>query len=266
MSELTQDNFLSLTGAYVLNALTPEEVEAFEAKLESSEQARDEVTELADTAVLLGLAVAPVAPSAALKSNLMAQLDSTPQKAEKASESVVKPAEVVDIASALNSSSKAVRKAQARWFKKPLLAAASIAVAASFVVVGITGQNNGTAGIQNQADNLASISQSADTQKTVSSIAGGGTATVMWSDKADSSAVFVKDVPTLTDNKDYQLWYINKDGSARSAGILSKNSIQHGWQVLSGKLDEGDVVGVTVEPQGGSQQPTTKPIVTVQTA
>jgi anti-sigma-K factor RskA len=67
------------SGAYVLNALDQAESAAFEAHLAESETTRDEVTELSDAAVLLGLAATPVQPSPQLKSNLMALLGSTPQ-------------------------------------------------------------------------------------------------------------------------------------------------------------------------------------------
>ncbi len=45
----------------------------FETQLAESEELRNEVTELTDTAVLLGLAADPVTPSPALKQNIMAQ-------------------------------------------------------------------------------------------------------------------------------------------------------------------------------------------------
>jgi anti-sigma-K factor RskA len=35
------------------------------------------------------------------------------------------------------------------------------------------------------------------------------------------------------------------------------------WRVLTGEMAAGDAVGVTVEPQGGSNQPTTTPIVDI---
>ena len=47
------DDVATLSGAYALNALSAEERAAFEAHLGESESLRHEVTELADTAVLL---------------------------------------------------------------------------------------------------------------------------------------------------------------------------------------------------------------------
>jgi hypothetical protein len=35
------------------------------------------------------------------------------------------------------------------------------------------------------------------------------------------------------------------------------------WRILKGRFTPGDTVGVTVEPAGGSKQPTTAPIMTM---
>lgn len=80
MSDRTQRSDLTTSsGAYVLNSLDPHEQHEFEAQLAESEELRNEVTELTDTAVLLGMAVAPVAPSPELRDSIMSRLASTPQ-------------------------------------------------------------------------------------------------------------------------------------------------------------------------------------------
>lgn len=65
----------------------------------------------------------------------------------------------------------------------------------------------------------------------------------------------------LPSGKTYQLWYIN-GSSIKSAGTVQATS-NDVTQVLQGDLKQGDTVGVTVEPAGGSRQPTTKPIVAI---
>src|SRR3954467_15158878 len=67
------------SGAYVLHALNDAENARFEAELAGSEEARAEVTELADTAVELGLSIPPVEPPAALRARILDQLATTPQ-------------------------------------------------------------------------------------------------------------------------------------------------------------------------------------------
>jgi anti-sigma-K factor RskA len=79
MSDNDKQNPADLSGAYALNALSPEEAAEFEEFLATSEEARIEAAELGDTAVALGISTAPVQPSPSLKASLMAQLASTPQ-------------------------------------------------------------------------------------------------------------------------------------------------------------------------------------------
>lgn len=255
---MTDDNFMSLTGAYVLNALDEDERKAFEAKLATSEEARSEVTELSDTASLLGLSVQPVAPSDALKSSLMARIASTPQLA---AEEVNVEAEVAPEPTPVASLTKAEMKAQRRWFQRPLVASLSVAAAGMVVLAGVSGGLiSGAETTQVQADGLAAISEASDAQKTVADFGDTGTATVMWSEQENASAVFVHDVPALNPDQSYELWYINDSGEARSAGLLSSDSVDRGWHVLEGQMSDSERVGITVEPKGGSEQPTTDPV------
>jgi hypothetical protein len=38
------------------------------------------------------------------------------------------------------------------------------------------------------------------------------------------------------------------------------------WRVLDGAMHGGDSIGLTVEPEGGSQTPSTKPVVQIVSA
>ena len=297
-----------LAGAYALHALDEHDTATFEAHLADSERARIEAAELNDTAVALGLAVAPVQPSAALKANLMSMLASTPQLAPRPSaagpattdavasvsettpdvppvttgtaQSGVTPATPsssgtapVDAAGTGGSvtvpSSRhrpsATERAEARWFKRParyMLAAA--AAAALFVGGSVFGQTlNNSQFESQQAAGLAQINAADDSQRAATTTADGHEATLVWSNKLGISAVLVDDLPVLPSDQDYQLWYINGEGMA-SAGTFESNGGGTAWRVLDGTMHAGDQVGVTVEPNGGSDQPTTAPIVAFQ--
>ncbi|HPU03338.1 MAG TPA: anti-sigma factor, partial [Rhodoglobus sp.] len=77
---MTSDKELgNLSGSYALNGLDAADLAEFETHLQQSHATRDEVTELTDTAVLLGLATRPVQPSTGLKASIMDQLDAHPQ-------------------------------------------------------------------------------------------------------------------------------------------------------------------------------------------
>jgi len=275
------DDLATLSGAYALNALSAEEREAFEAHLGESESLRHEVTELADTAVLLGRAITPVAPPAELKASIMSLIASTPQlptaprlvavETDATRSPVASAAPGVSAASFAEPTDGATpseRKAQARWFTKPVMAIVAAAAAIGIIVGGGVLVNTvGDSQEQNQAaDRLAAINAASDMQQAVSEVAGGGTATLVWSNELQSSAMIVDGLATLPEGKVYELWYIDTSSQARPAGTFGVDSDGKTWRVLDGEMQAGDTVGVTVEPSGGSKAPTTTPIVAITSA
>jgi len=295
------ENPADLAGAYALNALSADEAAAYERYLARSEQARIEAAELSDTAVALGLAVAPVQPSSALKANLMAQIASTPQlapltaPATSAADKPVAPVTpagpatptdappaAIPIGSAPGAaavpptaagsgsagSGSAAERAQRRWFQRPagylVAAAAAVALFAGGTFAGqaIYGDPSREFA-QEQAAGLAEINAASDTQRASTQTADGQDATLVWSGDLGLSAIIVDDLPALGDDKDYQLWYIGAAGPV-SAGTFDSDGSGTVWRVLDGTMTAGDTVGVTVEPKGGSEQPTTDPIVAIQ--
>jgi anti-sigma-K factor RskA len=310
-NENTQ-NPADLAGAYALDALTPAEAAEFEAFLEGSEEARVEAAELSDTAVALGLATAPVQPSAALKANLMAQLASTPQlpplprpsEATGADDARFRPATglsapdasapdapVTDApsvpapptsdgapgvpvaggggapgAGATSASMGSVeQRARVRWFQRPAVIATSAAAAVALFFGGLlVGQAiDSNRFEQEQATALAEINAAADAQRASTVTSDGQPATLVWSGELGLSALLIEDLPPLPAGKDYQLWYMN-EGGAFSAGTFDSSGEGTVWRVLEGTMKAGDQVGVTVEPDGGSDEPTTDPIVAIQ--
>jgi anti-sigma-K factor RskA len=260
------------SGAYVLNALDKNEREDFEAFMAESPELRNEVTELTDTSVLLGLAVEPVTPSADLKANIMSMLASTPQLPREVApvrtlhavpsvqDAQAQPNEQpADYPSELNG------KARARWFNRPVVALVSAAAAVAIIIGGggvLVNSINDNGRISQQASALASINAAPDVQRSVATVSTGGKATLVWSEKVGKSALLTTGLDALPSGKTYELWYIDSSGKPTSAGLLDGSS----WKVLSGTMSAGDTIGVTVEPAGGSDAPTTKPIVAIATA
>jgi len=252
---VTSDKELgNLSGSYALNGLDAADLAEFEAHLQQSHATRDEVTELTDTAVLLGLAVEPVQPSAGLKASIMDQLDAHPQLP-------------VAAASSAAFESPAGRKAQARWFTRPVTALAAVAAAIALFVGGgvITTSLAQNSFAQQQADQLAAINSADDAQRASVDLADGGTATLVWSNTLLSSALIVDGLAPLPADRTYELWYIN-DAGARPAGTFGVAGSGSTWRVLDGTMKAGDTVGVTVEPRGGSDAPTTDPVVVISSA
>jgi len=299
------ENPADLAGAYALDALSAAEAAEYERYLARSEQARIEAAELSDTAVALGLAVAPVQPSSALKANLMAQIASTPQLAplpaparpvEPVESGADAPPAAIPIGSASSRSTgpsaesvpgaasapdapaaspgsagapdSAAERAQRRWFQRPagylVAAAAAVALFVGGTLAGQAIYGDPTRDFaQNQAASLAEINAAADTQRASTQTADGHEATLVWSGDLGLSAIIVDDLPALGDDQDYQLWYIGAAGPV-PAGTFDSDGSGTVWRVLDGTMTAGDTVGVTVEPKGGSDKPTTDPIVAIQ--
>jgi anti-sigma-K factor RskA len=259
------------SGSYVLNAMDETERTEFGAQLAESEELRNEVTELTDTAVLLGMAVEPVTPSPALKQNIMARLSQTPQLEReevapvRALRAVPQPvAEPAHVATPLTRTS---HKAQVRWYQRPVLGLVAAAAAVVLIAGGVVGTTlaiNG-AHTSQQADALATINTASDVQRAEASVSTGGKVTLVWSLSQRKSAVIGTGLAVLPSGKTYELWYINTSGKATPAGLFESNG-KNTLQVLSGKMSQGDTVGVTVEPSGGSKAPTTKPVVAIASA
>ncbi len=252
-----RDEVQTSAGAYALNALSPAERDEFEVEMAGSEQLRGEVTELMDTAVELGLSVAPVDPPASLRANLLAAIESTPQLP-----SVVEPTSVVEPVE-----TRAELKARARW-SSPLARLGAVAAAVALIAgLGFTVR----AGVQAQSD-MATASQineiqaADDYQRSVVNLDGGGTATVVWASSLERSALIVDGLTGLPAGSTYELWYMDAAGAATPAGTFSVNDKGSRSIVLTGVMHLGDTIGLTVEPSGGSDEPTSAPIIAVVTA
>ena len=87
----------------------------------------------------------------------------------------------------------------------------------------------------------------------------GGEATVVLSADRHELAVVTTGLPALPPGKVYQLWLIGKPKTV-SAGLLPAAKNGQTPAVLATGVVKGDTLGLTVEPAGGSAQPTTTPI------
>ena len=269
-----RDELPLLTGAYALHTLSDSERVELEVLLAESEELRTEVTGLTETAVLLGLSATPVTPTPELKAGIMAMLATTPQlgpleeqlpaeqiarEADAATDDSHTQAAISSIATASHHSHRATTKANARWFRRPAGVMLAAAAAVALVVGGVGGALIGI----NQPGQLDQLLASSDRQISASAVDGGGRATLIWSEDLGSSAVLLDGLPTLPDGQVYQFWYL--DGSdAASAGLL--DDADAGVKTLASDPGAGVSVAISVEPAGGSDSPTTTPIVVIDQA
>ncbi|TFC60520.1 hypothetical protein E3O62_07465 [Cryobacterium sp. TMT2-15-1] len=266
----TAQNPGELAGAYALHALGAEEAAVYEEHLKASEPARIEAAELSDTAVALGLAAAPVQPSAGLRASLMAKLAATPQLAPRPAGQTAPATPAPRVPAPIQGATaagSATERARLRWFQRPVgvlaAAAAAVALFAGGTFVGQSLESDQFE--QDQAAGLVQITAAADIQRASATTADGQEATLVWSEESGLSALLVDDLPDLPSDRDYQLWYIGGSGAV-PAGIFDSSGTGTVWRVLDGSLTAGDTIGVTVEPKGGSEQPTSDPILAIQSS
>lgn len=290
--------FRGLAAAYALDALDIEERAAFEHALAESPELRDEIGAYAESAAHLAEQVEPTAPPPSLRDRLMARIDATPQIAPDAAAPVpaaevpgspalapatvpASPAPPTPAAASPAASpaaeaptspgpaaetprpGAAETAARRRWFQRPgaiIAAAAAAVVLIAGVVVGVGWPGPNGWGAQRE---MAQIAAAPDAQSQTHEVEGGGEITLVSSAEQARSAVVVEGLPELGADQTYELWYID-DAGAAPAGTFDVRG-EETWRILDGEFSPGVVVGVTVEPAGGSPQPTTEPIVAIPT-
>ncbi len=247
----------TLTGAYAADALDGADREQFEAHLAVCEDCREEVRGLRETVALLGVA-ASVPPPQRLKASVLDQVSRTPQLPPLPVAAPAVPAPR--------------RSAGSR-----LLAAAAALVLVAGLGVGVLGLQ-ARQDAQQQAQQAREAARQAQVElgriqaviadpsaRTIRQpVSGGGTATVVVAGR--EAVLLGADLEPLPADRLYQLWYVGGDGRITSAGLGPAAADGAGrWSRLLEGVPTGTAVAISVEPLGGSPQPTTIPLVAVQT-
>ncbi len=231
----------TLSGAYALNAVSRDEAERFEEHLESCAACRAEVRELQAAAAQLATGNA-LPPPASLKARVLAAADQVPQV----------PPRVPTISTVGGSRTR-------NRFPRLLLAAAAAVVV--MVAAGI-GYNEVTQNSTPQgtlAAGVVRVFEAPDARQATMETANGGTVSVATSPSLQQMAVDTDELPELDAGQVYQLWAITDDAGAISAGVLDDPDSGAAMELPA----EGVRVAITIEPAGGSEQPTDLPIMTV---
>lgn len=244
----------TLTGAYALDALDPSERAAFVEHLSGCDSCAQEVAGLRATSAMLGLAVA-VAPDEQFRRRLMAQVRSTRQEPPMTTSSSAGTRDTDSTATA-----GTLRRAAGPSPRTLLaVAAALVVLAGSLGVVALREQQRAQS-MQQAASEVASVLAAPDA-RTVSVTGEQGSSARAIVSAAKGSAVFIgQTLPDVGAGHALQLWVLG-DGLPRSVGLLSP-----GTAIVAHDVKPGLRLGVTVEPAGGSPQPTTAPIMQLDLA
>ncbi|KOV53508.1 anti-sigma factor [Streptomyces sp. AS58] len=236
-----------LTGAYALHALPDAERAAFARHMADCEPCRQEAAEFAATAARLGLA-ATVTPGGALRERVLRRVTTVRQVPP-----VGRPVEWARRAG--------VRRAGAlsRWALAACVAAAS-ALGGTAVWQYERAQDAAerAARAEQRADALTGVLAASDAKSRTVSLPGGASGTLVVSDGRDRAVFLASGMAEAPRDKVYQLWF-SDGGTMRSAGLMDPGRTGQAV-LLRGPVDGAAGVGITVEPAGGSEQPTSEPI------
>jgi anti-sigma-K factor RskA len=142
---------------------------------------------------------------------------------------------------------------RSRWL--PLAAAAAVAFLA---VAGIVLVRNGDA---NDDDVVAAVLEASDLQERPFDGELAVSLTAFYSPAAGALVVDGLDVEPVDEGETYQLWLVGESG-AESIGLFRPDDDGRVLVAFAG-ADPGDLpLGITVEPAGGSDQPTQEPLAT----
>ena len=234
----------ALSGGYALDALDPgSERDRFTRHLSRCQSCAAEVRGFREVATAMAFAAAPPPPPG-LRDRVLTAAARTRQL----------PPEVP--------AHGRPRRARSRALWVPWLsgvvAAASIVVA---VLFGLAQAHTQDELNQVRAENKAISLLLSSPQVTLlsKSTTAGGVATVVLSAARRQLAVVTSGLPALPPGQVYQLWLIGKTKTT-SAGLLPPAQAGQTPPVLASGVVKGDTLGLTVEPAGGSAQPTTTPI------
>jgi anti-sigma-K factor RskA len=235
----------TLTGAYAVDALDATERDRFERHLHRCPSCDREVRGLQETATRLAVAVAQ-APPPGLKATVLTAAAQTRQHS---------PAR----------DSRPMPMPRAGWWRPRLAitvaAAASAVIIALGVILGV--QHSQLDQARSQQRQAAAALHAVGARVVTERTSLGGTATVVVARRLGQMVFTTSGLPALPATQVYQLWRLGPTGAATSAGLLRLEAGGQVTPVVAAGPPAGDHIAVTVEPAGGTAQPTTTPIVSL---
>ena len=244
---------------YVLDALTDEERELVESYLTEHPEARAQINDLQSGASALPYGISPVEPPRHVKESLMARVNADAEAQVRARSTVQA------------SRSPAPRRS---WFENLFqvfsLGAAAIAIIWAIVLnaqvsrlqTEISGLHETLAKQGNTLEQiLVNLPKSPSNVITVSlrgtNVEPSAHGQLIADPKEQSAVLIISGLPKLEANKTYQVWLISAGGPV-SAGLLTVDENGQGVVVVTSdeSISSFQSLGISIEPKGGSPQPT----------
>src|SRR5215208_4454819 len=234
MSEMNNERFEDLKDAYVLGALPEEERLSFEDYLAAHPERQAEVDELGAVAGLLAFSAPEQEPSQELRSRVMEMIETEPRR--------------------VGGHSTFARFGDYLSVKSLALGAAAL------LVIGLLSWN---LALQRQVQNLQGQVADGQAQQTRTiELKGawaeqGATAEVASMQKNEIILV-ARNMPSVPEGRTCQIWVISDD-VPKPSGLFQPDGNGTATPITN-SITKADVIAVTVEPAGGSEQPTSDPV------
>lgn len=241
---MTNPDIHTLTGAYALDALEGDERELFELHIRACDACAQEIAEFQATAAEMG-AAAYEAPPASMKAAVLAEIDTVRQEAPVA--------KVTELSSYRDD-----------WYHRLLAPAAAVLAIAVLGLTAIIANINGRiATMEAQTTRVADVVAAADARLIEMGGPEGASVRLVWSQARGEGVLLADGLPPAPGEQVYELWLIDETG-AKPAGLFDADDGGRVTHVLTGDLTAVQAIGVTVEPAGGSPQPTSDPIMVAE--
>jgi anti-sigma-K factor RskA len=238
---MNHERFDELKDAYALGALPEQERRELEEYLAAHPERQAEIDELGNVASLIALSPPEQEPPSELRRSIMDVVEAEAQRPPARTRS---------------------------WLAgvRELLSVRNLALgAAALLVIGLFSWNMLLQGqVQDLQGQVASLQDSQESRMVA--LAGTGAAQRAQAEvillKDHKAVLMAEDMPRVPENKTYQIWVIEGDVTQPS-GLFEPDG-ETVAAVVEKPLDEDDVIAITIEPNGGSQQPTTHPMLTAK--
>jgi len=245
----------ALSGAYAVDALDDAERAAFERHLAQCPDCQQEVASLREATALMA-DDAVMTPPPGLRDSVLAgikdirpippQTDSAPHT-DNAPEASAK--DDTDLAPVLP------MRPRRRRIAGLVAAAAAILAIAGGVVLQPWQDDSSQSPQMSEADQVLAAS---DVKHVSIDFDDGSKATVFHSPSERRAVLVARDMAAPPRGKAFELWLQDESGGMTPAGLMKTPGDKK--ILLRGDAAKATGVGITVEPEGGSKEPTTEPI------
>lgn len=215
-----------LAPLYALDALEVPERDTFETHLPTCEQCRADLERLTAGVEKIARSVVEPAPSS-LKDTVMSAIDASE------TESGVGPV-------------TPIQHARRRRRLVVGVIAASAAVVVGVVLTGV---------LNAPLEGVDAVIAADDARTLERADSPVGPIEIVWSNERGQGVFIGTDLPAVDAGETYALWVIDETGQA-PAGLFTPDADGHATVLIDGELVSGTTLGLTVEPAGGSPNPT----------